>query len=649
MKISQSKIIPSDRVKCIHKYSNYIVCGLFTGTLLFTADNIVKKQIKICNSAIRTLASTTNLLVGTDDGEIVVLDPSLRRIKSMKIHNDFIRKIRTSKEYIFTCSDDFTIKKIKDDDISVLKGHEHFVMDIQVIDDERLLSCSLDTTLKLWNYKTNVLLMTFKGHTRGVNAISVYKNTFYSVGDDYCMRIWNNNVCRVKEGISDKNIDHIKVTEELIVTGSEDGYYKIYKRQGEQLEHSVFVGSRVWDSWIEDDAFYVATDSGLLVYDRQDAKINRYLVDRGLLHVKNGSVFLNDKEIGKINFEVECLTYNNKLMCMQMKDGFAVFSYLGFREKMRDSGKAQVLNDRLVVLKDDVMEIYSDLEKATQFKVLYNSYKLYDEFIVNYMSTAFVAYDYSGEVVVKGAANIQDIFIIGNKIVISKEHTDMVDIDDAKRCSDGLSLCKIMDMSVEHGCVYQNVLYFMSNNKLYYLLENGFFSMITCVNTCFLGIQNGNFCFFDKKLVTKPIDEIIAWQCDKNKSKALVGREKECLSYLLKQKEYELALRLFDCNFEIYLQMNKLEDAFKVAKTSTEYKMLGSLFMRQGKFSKATEAFRLGEDDGMLFLCDFLGKRKFMKSGNDDLFIKCMYLRDKEGMKKFLTGSEFEGAFKKYY
>ncbi|ELQ74025.1 Vesicle coat complex COPI, beta' subunit [Trachipleistophora hominis] len=113
MKISQIKVIPSDRVKCIHKYSNYIVCGLFTGTLLFTADNTVKKQIKICNSAIRALASTTNLLVGTDDGEIVVLDPSLRRIKSIKAHNDFIRKIRTSKEYIFTCSDDFTIKRSK--------------------------------------------------------------------------------------------------------------------------------------------------------------------------------------------------------------------------------------------------------------------------------------------------------------------------------------------------------------------------------------------------------------------------------------------------------------------------------------------------------------------------------------------------------
>ncbi|ELQ74024.1 Vesicle coat complex COPI, beta' subunit [Trachipleistophora hominis] len=522
-------------------------------------------------------------------------------------------------------------------------------MDIQVVDDDRLLSCSLDMTLKLWNYKTNVLLMTFKGHTRGVNAISVYKNTFYSVGDDHCMRIWCNNACRVKEGISDKNIDHIKVTDELIVTGAEDGYYKIYKRQGEQLEHSVFVGSRVWDSWVEEDAFYVATDSGILIYDRQDAKVNRYLVDRGLLHIKADSVFLNDKEIGKINFEVERVSYNNKIMCMQKKDGFVVFSYLGFREKMRDSGKALVLNEKLVVSRDNVMIIYDDLEKETQFKILYGDFKLYDRFIVNYSSAGFVIYSYSGETVVKGTADIRDIFIIGNKVVISNECTGIIDIDGVKKSTGRLSLHKVMDMPVEYGHVHHDVLYFMSNNKLYYLLANGFFSMISYVNNIFLGIQNDCFCFFDKKLITKPIDEIIAWQCDEKKDKALEGREKECLSYLLKQKEYELALRLFDCKFEIYLQMNKLENAFKVARTPTEYKMLGGLFMRQGKFSKATEAFRLGGDDEMLFLCDFLGKRKFMKSGDNDSFMKCMYLKDKDGMRRFIVGSEFEAAFEKYY
>lgn len=649
MKISQQKIIPSDRIKCIHRYNNYIVCGLYTGTLLFIADNMIKKQVKICSSAIRALASTTNLLAGTDDGEIVVLDPSLRRVKSIKVHYDFVRKVRTSKEYIFTCSDDFLIKKIKDDDITVLKGHEHFVMDIQVVDDERLLSCSLDTTLKLWNYKTDVLLMTFKGHTKGINSISVFKNTFYSVGDDFCLRIWNNNACRIKESISSRNIDHVKVTDDLIVTGAEDGYYKIFKRQGEQLEHSVYVGSCIWDSLVEDDAFFVASDSGLLIYGREDAKINRYVVDRGLLTIKGGTAFINEKEVGKIGFEIESVTYNAKAMCLQHKNGHVVYSYLGFRQKMAGDGLAKMCGDKLVVLKNGVATVFSDFERVASFEVPYGNFKVTEKFLVNYESSGFVIYDFTGQVVSKGFVAIKDIFVIGAKIVISNENIGMIGIEDAHKCTGKLVLENAVERTIQRGYVHNDALFFLCNNKIFYLLENGFLSLLICVKNEFLGIQNGSFYFYDKKLTTKEIDPIVGWQCQKNKKDVLAGREKECLGYLLKQKEYDLALKLFDSKFEIYLEMNKLNDAFKVAKNKTEYKILGNLFMKHSRYSRAADAFKLAEDAEMLFICDFLGKRKYMNDGKNDLFLKCLFLRDKPGLRKFLAGSEFEKAFEEFF
>lgn len=649
MKISQTKIIPSDRIKCVHRYNNYIVCGLFTGSLLFVSDNQVKKRITIGDTAIRALASTTNLLVGTDGGEIVVLDPSLRRIRNIKMHNDFIRKIRAYKEYIFTCSDDFTIKKMKDEEIHVLKGHEHFVMDIRVVDDDRILSCSLDATLKLWNYRTNILLMTFKGHTKGINAIDVYKDTFYSVGDDYCLRIWNNNVCRIKEGVSDKNIDHVSVNDDLIVTGAEDGYYKIYKRCGEQLEHSLFIGSRIWDSLIEDNAFYIASDSGLLIYEREDAKVDCYLVDRGLLSITNRVVFLNGKEIGRIAFDVENVTYSSKLMCLQKKNGFHVYSYLGFREKMKGDGRAVVNDDGIFVFEDNAMKVYVDFEQTSRFGVPYDNFRVCDRYIINYGNSGFVIYDFAGVEVSRCAVDVENIFVIAKKIVVSTNCIQMCSIDSTRDMAKKVAMEKIVDTPIERGYVYDNVLYFVSRDKLYYMLDNGFYSMIMYVNDRFLGIQNNNLAFYDKKMVLKPIDPIIAWQCESNKTSLLEGREKECVDYLLKQKEFDLALSLSDAKFPIYLQMNRFKDAFLAAKNRAEYETLGKLLMKKCKFAKAARAFKASGNAEMLFICDFLGKRKFMNENKNDIFMKSVYLRDKNGLKKFLAGTEYERALEKYY
>lgn len=62
MKIIQKRNIPSERIKCLYKFNNYIVCGLFTGTLIFISDNMIKKQIKVGTKAIRSLAKLVRLV-----------------------------------------------------------------------------------------------------------------------------------------------------------------------------------------------------------------------------------------------------------------------------------------------------------------------------------------------------------------------------------------------------------------------------------------------------------------------------------------------------------------------------------------------------------------------------------------------------------
>lgn len=588
------------------------------------------------------------MLVGTDDGDIIFYDSSLRRTRSIHVHNDFIRKIRTSHEYIFTCSDDSTIKKIKNDEITILRGHEHFVMDIRVIDDERLLSCSLDMTLKLWNYKTDLVLMTFSGHKKGINAIDVYQNVFYSAGDDQCIRIWQGSTSRVIEKVSEKNIDHLRIGNGLIYTGSEDGYLKIFNLNDESVENSIFVGSRVWDSLSDNNQLYVATDSGLSIYEVEGSQKQAFLTERGLLIKKDSNLYLNDKEIGKITQKFEKISSNSKLLCLQYTDEFAIYSYLGFREKLKDKGQAQLHSNILAVLKNGVMEIYDDLEKIRQFTVRFNYFKLFNKYVVNYFEEGFILYNFDGKEILKENIAIDDIFLFGNKlIVISTQKRDLsqiiiIDIKNGKQE-------KVAEMNVKQAHVHDDVFYFMSDSKLFYLLPNMYFSSLLNISEDFLGIFDKNLCFFNEKIIVKEIDSIIEWQKNEKKNTILPGREKECLHYLINQNENDLAIELFDCKFEIFLEMNRLDDAFQHAKDSNDYKILGNLYLKKGKYTKAARAFHIAKDAEMTFICDFLGKGKYMQIDDNDSFAKCLFLKNNDGLKKYFEKTEFENVYNAYH
>ena len=60
-------------------------------------------------------------------------------------------------------------------------------------DTKLIMSCSVDKTIKIWNYETYELLSTLNGHTNTIMSVVHIPDSKYIVSgcSDKTMKIWN--------------------------------------------------------------------------------------------------------------------------------------------------------------------------------------------------------------------------------------------------------------------------------------------------------------------------------------------------------------------------------------------------------------------------------------------------------------------------
>ena len=76
-------------------------------------------------------------------------------------------------------------------EVTTLKGHTDFITNI-IIYEDKLISCSDDKTIKIWNLKDfSEGGVTLKGHTHWVSNIITYGDKLISSSDDKTIKIWN--------------------------------------------------------------------------------------------------------------------------------------------------------------------------------------------------------------------------------------------------------------------------------------------------------------------------------------------------------------------------------------------------------------------------------------------------------------------------
>ncbi|CAB4470395.1 WD40 repeat-like protein [Rhizophagus irregularis] len=116
-------------------------------------------------------------------------------VRSIKGHTDGILCLQFNEEYnrLITGSLDKTVRVWNLDTgelIHVLKGHTRCVQALQ-FDNVKLITGSMDHTLKLWNYHTGQCLNTLEGHTDGVVSLHFDNRIVASGSADHTIKVWN--------------------------------------------------------------------------------------------------------------------------------------------------------------------------------------------------------------------------------------------------------------------------------------------------------------------------------------------------------------------------------------------------------------------------------------------------------------------------
>lgn len=135
-------------------------------------------------------------------------------------HHASVLCLQYDNEILVTGSSDFTciVWSIKNDyhPLFRLSGHRAGVLDV-CLDSRRIVTCSKDTTIKIWDRATGTLIKTLTGHRGPVNAVQVRGNLLASASGDGMAKLW-----RLDTGMCIKEF-HSKERGLACVEFSEDG------------------------------------------------------------------------------------------------------------------------------------------------------------------------------------------------------------------------------------------------------------------------------------------------------------------------------------------------------------------------------------------------------------------------------------------
>lgn len=147
------------------------------------------------------------VVTGSDDMHIRVFNyNTLERVHQFEAHSDYLRSlvVHPTLPYVISSSDDMLVKMWDWDNKWAMKqsfeGHTHYVMQIAINpkDNNTFATASLDKTVKVWQFGSNVPNFTLEGHEKGVNCVDYYhggeKPYIISGADDHLVKIWDYQV-----------------------------------------------------------------------------------------------------------------------------------------------------------------------------------------------------------------------------------------------------------------------------------------------------------------------------------------------------------------------------------------------------------------------------------------------------------------------
>ncbi|CAD8059450.1 unnamed protein product [Paramecium sonneborni] len=153
-----------------------------------------------------------------------------------------------------------------------LKAHDKSVKDLKLMDSDKIISCSKDGSIKIWDKRSRQLKMTLKEHQDQVLCIAFSKKRIIASGSvDKTVRIWKPCPFWKQVYICEGHADRIRSLEfvgNYIASGSDDTYVKFWNYDG-QLQHSFKTNARVSAFAAERHNLIIASGKNLILYDTQ--------------------------------------------------------------------------------------------------------------------------------------------------------------------------------------------------------------------------------------------------------------------------------------------------------------------------------------------------------------------------------------------
>lgn len=117
--------------------------------------------------------------------------------------------------------------------VATFDDHYDSVRSVAWPDDSRLLTTSIDREIKLWDLEKEAkALLTYKGHSRSVNAVCLLKDgkTLVSAGVDQSLRIWDLESAKLLRSLN----QHTRSVHAVALRPAEDGLPMVASAAGDR-------------------------------------------------------------------------------------------------------------------------------------------------------------------------------------------------------------------------------------------------------------------------------------------------------------------------------------------------------------------------------------------------------------------------------
>lgn len=582
-----------------------------------------------------------------------------------------------------TASDDHCVKLFDLETLTLknlYNDFKHYIMDIKFdpIDSTLFYTVSLDGKIRkysIFNTKRidtlyckpdtkNIKILSKKGFKSAINSLKIHKgislktfnnlsgiNTlefindtcFITGNDDGYITIYDKNKNSVINmlKVHDNQINKIKrISGTQFATVSNDGTLKIFNDML-HLETIIRSNYKVWDFCVYNKEWLiVGTDEEYLLYHIINERAIKKMSKNKLFILKNTGLYqlkIEDnieKFIGTFNNDIInfVLSLDGKFIATISYSEICIYSLLGLRKKfeIKEAQDIAFINDKFYIIKNNSIIKYNmKFNEESQIK-LDNLEKIIDV----HENILLINTNSSTVLITDTLQKIQYPLIEDGVILFDlKTQKLVVLLLDDNRCFqyEEDKLKDEINIGITNYIVKDNIIYFNTELEIQYgfIFNSKFYYYELTLNTSqLLGYWNNSLYAIDNKSNINNIEidhDFIQFQIDtlnekyhsnidKFKNKALlfyesIGKLDLALSSTLNENQ----------EFEIYLKLNKLDDAFKIANSPAKFDKLGEKYIElfnitnnKQNLEYAGNCFYKSGDLTSLFYSDIMTNKKYL-------------------------------------